>query len=99
MTSSKTPREFYLGKNYWYSDKDMNYLVSDKIAKREDHIRVIDFEAYQALEKELREAKAVIQRQAELISYLINEYPQTKDLAKIKAEFVQYTAVNDNTGE
>jgi predicted nuclease with TOPRIM domain len=36
---------------------------------------------------ELEDAKAIIQRQAELISYFINEYPQTKDLAKIKAAF------------
>jgi hypothetical protein len=38
-------------------------------------------------DKEMKEAKAIIQRQAELISYFINEYPQTKDLAKIKTAF------------
>lgn len=38
------------------------------------------------------ELKSIIQRQAELISWLINEYPQNKDLAKIKAEFGEYMA-------
>ena len=87
MTSSKTPREWYLGKELYFSAKDMDYLKNECGTNPDSFTRVVDFEAYQALEKELREAKAIIQRQAELISYLINEYPQTKDLAKIRQRF------------
>ena len=66
-----------------------------KAELKEAHQRIIDdHQRNFILQGEVEQAKAVIQRQAELISYFINEYPQTKDLAKIKAEFEQRGASN-----
>ena len=60
---------------------------SSKAQNEEVIFEGISYSAYQQLEKELLEARAIIQRQAELISWFINEYPQTKNLAEIKSAF------------
>lgn len=104
MTDSSKAQKFHEWVLEFDSEKVEAFVhhksFNDNVIKNDvDYVRVVPKQAYQQLEKELQEAKAVIQRQAELISYFINTYPQTKDLAKIKAEFLQYTAVNNNTGE
>jgi len=82
MTRTSKPREFWIIDEPPYSLSVSHTQLYD--SSDEDEIHVIEYAALAEKEKQLAENKAVIQRQAELISYLIKEQP---DLAKIKERF------------